>query len=304
MRTPPPSLGKERGIAVISAILIVALVASLAFSLSARERLWLNQMENRKDLSAAQAVAFAAIDLARLALRDDMRNSQSDHWLETWTVPIPPINVEDGKVSGHLVEMQGRFNLFNLQKGGKINPTGVAAFQALLVVRNLPIDWADKIATALASQAAMLEGQQNGVQNFDRMLPVANLSELANLTGIDAGKLAALDSLVTILPGSTAVNVNFAPPEILVAITPGLALGEAEQIVSRRASAHFKTSQDYVSALPERLRSLSGRSSFIVESNYFLSEVESWFGRAHWRFHALIYRQQNRMPEVLWVKRI
>ena len=37
---------KERGIALISAILIAALVASLAFALSARERLWLNQVEN------------------------------------------------------------------------------------------------------------------------------------------------------------------------------------------------------------------------------------------------------------------
>ena len=48
---------RQRGIAVITAILIAALVASLAFALSTRERLWLRQVENRNDFSAAQAMA-------------------------------------------------------------------------------------------------------------------------------------------------------------------------------------------------------------------------------------------------------
>ncbi|MFZ4538643.1 type II secretion system minor pseudopilin GspK [Propionivibrio sp.] len=297
---------KERGIAVITAILIAAMVASLAFALSARERLWLNQMENRKELSAAQAVAFGAIDLARLTLRDDMRNNQQDHLLETWTVPIPPIGVEEGKVSGRLIEMQGRFNLFTLQNRGAVNQAGVGALQRLLATRNLPTEWAGKIAHAMASQAAIGQPEQADAQNqhLRKLLPVANLSELAELTGIEAGKLAALESLVTILPETTAINVNFAPPEILMAITPGLSIGDAELIVNRRASAHFKSSQDYLNALPERLRSISGSSAYGVESQYFLSDVESWFGRAHLRYHALIYRQRNKMPEVLWVKRI
>ena len=113
MSLPTSLPRKQRGIAVVTAILIAAMVASLAFALTARERQWLNQMENRNDLSAAQSAAFAAVDLARLTLRDDMRNSQVDHLLETWTVPVPPINVDEGQVAGRLVELQGRFNLFN-----------------------------------------------------------------------------------------------------------------------------------------------------------------------------------------------
>ena len=165
---------KECGIALISAILIAALVASLAFALSARERLWLNQVENRRDLSAAQAVAFASIDLARFALRDDMRNSQLDHLLETWTVPIPPIAVEEGKASGRLIEMQGRFNLFALQRAGKPDLAGVDMLQNLLAARNLPSDWALKMARAMATQATLLPAP-----NERKLLPVANLSELA-----------------------------------------------------------------------------------------------------------------------------
>jgi general secretion pathway protein K len=302
---PKHAPGKEKGIAVITAILIAAMVASLAFALSTRERLWLNQMENRNDLSTAQSVAFSAIDLARLTLRDDMRTTQVDHLLEPWTVPGLPINVEEGKVAGRLSELQGRFNLFNLQNSGEISEAGVIALQRLLAARDLPTDWAEKMARAMANQAALIEQQLSATPGgaWDDLLPLANLAELADLTGIEAGKLAVLEPLVVILPETTAVNVNFASPDVLMAITPGLSASEADQIVSRRAAAYFKNVHEYLNALPERLRRQAPAAAYTVESQYFLSEVDSSFGRAQVRYWALIYRQRNKMPELIWVRR-
>ena len=299
MSQPSSSPQRQRGIAVVTAILIAALVASLAFALTARERQWLNQMENRNDLSAAQATAFAAVDLARLTLRDDMRNSQLDHLLEAWTVPVPPINVDEGKVGGRLIELQGRFNLFNLQRVGKVDESAVVVLQRLLATRSLPTEWAAKIALAVASQAALIDSSKNR----NKLLPLVNLAELSSLTGIDAGKLAALETLVVILPEASAVNVNFASPEVLMAVTPGLAAGEAEQLVSRRASAYFKSVAEFTAALPERLRTTAVSSAYTVESQYFLFEAQSWFGRAQVRLQALLYRQRNRMPEIVWLRR-
>lgn len=302
----PASLPRQQqGIAVVSAILIAALVASLAFALTARERQWLNQMANRNDLSAAQATAFAAVDLARLTLRDDMRKSQVDHLLETWTVPVPPINVDEGQVAGRLIELQGRFNLFNLQSAGKVNESAVVALQRLLATRSLPTEWAAKIAAAVTTQALQIELQASRTTSKVRhkLLPLANLSELSALTGIEASKLAALDALVVILPEASAVNVNFSSPEVLMAVTPGLAAGEADQLVSRRASAYFKSVADFTSALPERLRATTVSSAYTVESQYFLFEAQSWFGRAQVRLQALIYRQRSKMPEIVWLRR-
>ena len=304
MNLPTSLPGKQKGIAVVTAILIAAMVASLAFALTARERQWLNQMENRNDLSAAQSAAFAAVDLARLTLRDDMRNSQVDHLLETWTVPVPPINVDEGRVSGRLVELQGRFNLFNLQSGGKVSEARVVMLQRLLATRNLPTEWAGKIAQAVARQAALIESNGAANKARNKLLPLANLAELSDLTGIEAGKLTVLEPLLVILPEATAVNVNFASPEVLMAVTPGLAAGEADQLVSRRASAHFKSVGDFTSALPERLRTTAVSSAYTVESQYFLGEAQSWFGRAQVRVQALLYRQRNKMPEIVWMRRV
>ena len=297
--------------ALITAILIAALVASLAFALSARERLWLTQLGNREDFAAAQSSALSAIDLARLTLRDDMRNNQIDHLLEAWTVPVPPINVEEGRVGGRLVELQGRLNLYTLQSDGKVNAAGLLALQRLLSTQNLPSDWAGKLAAAMAAQVKLWQDAQKAdaaaARITGKLIPAADLADLAGLAGLsgaDAERLAAIEPLTVLLPESTSVNVNFAPPEVLMAVTPGLSLKDAETLVGRRARGHFTSGQDFVNALPEDLRASARPALYTVESQYFLSEAESWFGRAHVRLQALLYRQRARMPEIVWVRRL
>ena len=298
---------QQRGIALITAILISALVASLAFALSARERQWLNLVSNRNDLAAAESFALSAIDLARLTLRDDMRNNQVDHLLEPWTVPVPPINVEEGKVGGRLIELQGRFNLYNLQSGGKVSSTGLAALQRLLAAHNLPMYWAEPLAQAMATQANLwqktLAENKTANQAISKVLPVVNLAELADLAGIDGEKLMVLEPLMVILPEATSINVNFAPPEVLMAVTPGLSLKDAERLVGRRATDHFKSAQAFVNVLPENLRTATSLTAYAVESQYFLSETNAWSGRAHLRLQVLLYRQRSKMPETVWVRR-
>jgi general secretion pathway protein K len=296
--------------ALITAILIAALVASLAFALSARERLWLSQIGNRNDFAEAQSTVLSAIDLARLSLRDDMRDNHVDHLFEAWTVPVPPINVEEGRVGGRIVELQGRLNLYTLQSDGQINAPGMLALQRLLSTRNLPSGWAGRLAETMAQQVMLWQKTRRTDPAAGRisgkLLPVVDLSELASLsglTGADAEKLMAIESWTVLLPESLPVNVNFAPPEVLMAVTPGLSLKDAESLVSRRARTHFLSAQEFVNALPEKLRASAPAGLYAVESQYFLSEAEAWYGRVHVRMQALLYRQRGRIPEIVWVRR-
>lgn len=292
---------REDGIAVITAILIAALVASLAFALSTRERLWLRQVENRDDYNAAQVMAIAAMDLACLTLRDDMRDNNVDHLLESWTTPIPPVNVEQGRVGGRLSEMQGRFNLFNLQENGQPDKNGIAALEKLLNQNSLPAEWGKKLAELMASQASLLARQKSGASLTP--LPFHTLADLEEMAGIEQGKLRPLEARVTLLPEITPVNVNFAGPEVLAAVTPGLSLGEAERIVGERLGGHFKTVQDFLKALPEAVRNNAKADAYTVESRYFLIETASLFGQAQAHYRGLIRRDKGKMPGLLWVER-
>ena len=298
--------------ALIAAILIAALVASLAFALSARERLWLTQIGNRDDFAAARSAALSAIDLARLSLRDDMRNNRVDHLFEAWTVPVPPIDVEDGRVGGRIVEWQGRLNLYSLQSDGKVDAARAMALQRLLSTQNLPAAWAGKMAEAMAEQAARWQQARKmdaaAARITGKLLPVTRLDELAELAGLsggDAEKLMAIEPLTALFPESTPVNVNFAPPEVLMAVMPGLSQKDAESLVNRRARAHFTSTRDFIEALPEKVRASTTASTalYTVESQYFLAEAEAAYGRAYVRLRALLFRQRGKMPEIVWIAR-
>jgi general secretion pathway protein K len=69
---------------------------------------------------------------------------------------------------------------------------------------------------------------------------VADLSWL----GLSAATLQAISPFVTLLPVRTPVNLNTAPPEVLLASVNGLELAQARQLVQSRATKPIDTLQD------------------------------------------------------------
>jgi len=65
--------------AVITAILVVALVASAASFMAWQQQLWLRQVENLGAQAQSRVVALAALQWARSALAQDARSSSVDH---------------------------------------------------------------------------------------------------------------------------------------------------------------------------------------------------------------------------------
>ena len=79
---------------------------------------------------------------------------------------------------------------------------------------------------------------------------------------------------------------------------------QAEQIVGQRLGGHFKSVQDFLKALPDKVRSEAKAASYTVESRYFLCETISWFGQAQAHYQGLIRRDKGKMPRLLWVERM
>jgi general secretion pathway protein K len=59
--------------------------------------------------------------------------------------------------------------------------------------------------------------------------------------GLSPGTLAALENFITLLPEATAVNLNTAPAEVLMASLPGLDLSAARQLVALRERGHWSS---------------------------------------------------------------
>ena len=109
MKGPHP----QRGIAVLTAMLVVAIATILAVELLWGTSLDLRRAQNMLERDQAMQVARGMEILAAELLRDDAENSDFDalteRWAEDYGFPF-----ENGNVVGRLDDMQGRFNINSL----------------------------------------------------------------------------------------------------------------------------------------------------------------------------------------------
>ena len=106
--------GKDRGVALITAMLITALATMLAANLA-----WDNALDVRRTMvllhrDQAIQVALGAESWVIGILGQDLEDSQTDHLGEIWATELPGLPIEGGEVFGAVQDLQGRFNVNNL----------------------------------------------------------------------------------------------------------------------------------------------------------------------------------------------
>ena len=106
---------RQRGVALITAIVVVAIATVLAVRIGTRAALDLRRTAGLVALDQGWHVALGAEAWAAEVLSDDYDDDpETDHLGEAWAQPLPPLPVDGGEVRGALEDMQGRFNLNNL----------------------------------------------------------------------------------------------------------------------------------------------------------------------------------------------
>lgn len=302
----------QRGAAIVSALLVVALSTTVVAGLFVRENVALRSVENRLALSQTRWIERAALDWAKVILRADAAvGGGVDHLGEPWAVPVAETRLDetvtagariDGSsrpaaLTGQILDAQSRFNLTSLVQQGKSVGPAVAAFRRLLVILGQPERLTDLIlARLLASQPRTVDGKSvpSGV------LPLIRLDDLRSIAGIEPATVEALRPFAIVLPSATTVNLNTAPAEVLAALIPELDLAAARSFVVRRERAVFRSLAD-ASALIEAQPVLAP-ALLSVGSSYFLVRGVVRFDRVEASTETLLSRNGQKI-ELLWQQR-
>jgi general secretion pathway protein K len=297
--------------AVITAILVVALVASAASFMAWQQQLWVRQVENLNAQAQSRAVVVAALQWARSALAQDARANAVDHLGEGWAQPLTPLPVEGGELAGSVADQQGLFNLNSLVRGGRTSATDLAVFRRLLEILELPpdlanavVDWVDPdVETTYPGGAEDMDylGLEPPYRAANRAL--TTVDGLARVKGFDAETLARLRPFVTALPQATQVNVNTAPAEVLAAAIADLSLDQARVLLDGRKGKHFKDLADFRARLPQTVTQVN-ETLLSVSSRYFRVSGHARFGRARVGYEALLEREATAWPKLVWQKNI
>lgn len=238
----------DRGVALITAMLIAALATLVAANLS-----WDNALDVRRTMvlmnrDQAVQVALGAESWVINILQQDLQDSQSDHLGELWASDLPGLPIEGGEVFGRIEDLQGRFNVNNLvDDQGQVVEESVLQFQRLLNSLGLDprfagiaADWIDRDV-----DPSFPDGAEDSI--YTGMLPpyrspnqiLTSVSELAAIEGMDRATFTLLEPHLAALPGRTTINVNTATPAILQSLDENITIADVESLLSERELTGF-----------------------------------------------------------------
>lgn len=305
---PGVALAPQCGVAIVLAMGVVALAALAATAILVSQSTWARQAELTAGHAQAQLLIQAGLDWSRAVLSDDRRAGNIDNPGEPWALRLPPIPVEGGSLTGQIEDQQGKFNLNNLLKGGRVNLTQLAYFRRLLSILALPPALADALVDWIDADGE--PQQQDGAEDETYQAlqppylaanrPLIDVSELVLVRGFDNAVRARLRPFVTALPGFTAVNANTATAEVLAAVVDGLDLDGARAVVAQRERAYFRNFSDFFNQLPPGL--IVPNDNISVSSDYFIATMQVTMDGAQARGSALLVRGKSGWPAVVWRK--
>lgn len=314
MKSAPTLIHRQRGVAVIIALLLTTLAITIVSNLFWQQQVQVRSIENQRLQLQKQWVLLGALDWARLILREDAKYSSVDTLDEPWAVPLAEMRldqyVENGRadtdvsnatLSGSISDAQARYNLTGLCTGGSVSPIEVTAFQRLL--NNVHLDPALAQATADAMAAAQTTPPGNaagGNQPAPIPMNLTQVDDLLAVPGFTPAILNRLRNFVIFLPRATPVNANTASAEVLSARIAGLSLGDATTLVTSRNTVNFRDLTDLTRWLETRSFTASS-SNLSVTSNYFLVNGKVRMDRGELEMQALVERN-GIATNLIWIR--
>jgi general secretion pathway protein K len=313
-----PSRRRQRGVALIIALVLVALATILATKMT-----FAGFLERRRAIgvmAVEQAMQFGlgAEALAADALAQDAQTSGQQTTLAgAWAQPTPPLPITPadnpegepiGTMQGQLDDMQGLFNLNNLARvvAGAAptaqptqDPQPLEQFQRLLVLVGLEPKWAaiardwidpdDIPGTPDGAEDQIYTSQTPPYRTGN--WPMMSPTELMNLPGFGADRYRKIAPYVTALPSSTVpLNICTAPAVVLESLAENLN-GEytPEVLASERKNGCFPDLNSFRSIVgPQNLAAINGR--YGQTSQYFRLTTHVTLGTTEFTLYSLLLR--------------
>ena len=298
------SARRQEGAALVVAMLVAAIAAAVATTLTIEGVRWQSIVEGRRDHARAVSLAAAGVQWARQVLADDAARGPVDHLGEPWALTLPTTPVDGGSVEGRIDDAQARLNV-NAVGGSDAAAAIARARLAHLVARtgldvgivDAVADWVDADATTRERGAEDAAYARDG--GVAANAPMARVGELAAVRGMPPAALARLAPDVVALPADAGVNVNTANATVLAALLPSLDADAIATIVASRRERPYASVDDFGTRVAPGTASVE-RAGLAVGSRHFIVTVLARQGQAVVTAEALLARGTGRLPTVVW----
>ena len=276
------SSARQRGMAVIVAMLVVALVAVIATALLTRQSAQLRALRGDQLRAQVRMAVDIALDRAALQLREDAQQQLTTVQDGRWSRPLQlqqPLAVHL-----QLVDAQSMFNLRNLLADDGPDLDARGAFIALCVSQGL----------AQGACAAAADGIQarlrDGARQAQAPLPREALLEQV-LSAADPVAVQALSRRTVVLPAKTLVNANTTDLAVLQAVSPGIEAGRLQSLLGERDGGHWLLNRGDIANRLQLTGAQMAGYPLGIHSEWFLAIGQVQADDTAVEFRALIWRE-------------
>ncbi|MDX5370840.1 MAG: type II secretion system minor pseudopilin GspK [Pseudomonadaceae bacterium] len=225
---------RQRGVALITVLLVVALATLVCAGLMLRQQLAIRSVGNQLLVRQAQYYAEGGELLARALLLRDLREAGQlmvDHPGEVWASPGLRFPLDEGgELRLRIEDLAGRFNLNSLAAAGEAGELALLRLRRLLQHLGLPLAHAERLRDWLDADQDPSGGA--GAEDDQYLLGkpayrtgpgrIAEVSELRLLLGMSEAEYRRLAPFVSALPADVELNLNTASAAVLACLGEGI----------------------------------------------------------------------------------
>ncbi|HEU4504232.1 MAG TPA: type II secretion system minor pseudopilin GspK [Nitrospira sp.] len=278
----------ERGVALLLAILVLALLVALILEFDTDARREYREAAAFRDNFKATVLTRAAVQAARAVLQQDhLRDKQTgqmyDATTDLWAFPITKYAIGDGLMTAQIEDERSKLNLNDLATAADPNAkkTKVLRVKRLFALLQLNpdlvdaiVDWvdADDIPEAAGAESVYYQALRPSYRAANA--PLQTPGELRLIKGMTPEIVDKLLQYVTVYPhdGESRININTADLLVLQALDPRISQTTAGEIIQNRP---YKTivELDRVSSVADIMRELRPLGVYEVKSNIFSARL-------------------------------
>ncbi|RRV71809.1 general secretion pathway protein GspK [Stutzerimonas stutzeri] len=304
-------MSRQRGVALITVLLVVAIVTVVSAAMVARQQLSIRATSNQLQARQAWHYALGGEALAQAILARDLKGGEPgaaaiDHLLEPWAQPLPAFEIDQGEILVRIEDLAGRFNLNDLLRDQQPNPAAVEQFRRLLLRLQISAPYAERLLDWIdpdQQPSGELGAEDNAYLGLDTPYRSAgrrlhDLSELRLLLDMREEDFQRLAPYVVALPANVPLNVNTASAMVLSSLSDNLSLGAAESLVELRRAVPFRNSAAFLAQPALAGTTLQG-TALAVGSQFFQATSEVRLGDRRLALVSLLQREQDGSVRVL-----
>jgi len=322
LKTLKSSVKPEQGVALITVLLVVALVVIIASSMTGRLQLIANRTINQQLYQQGLWSAMAGEQLVYKVLQQDFKDDPKSVNLEQlWARKGMIFPLENGQLSGEVQDLHSCFNLNVLATPpppDKLFDPTLQQRQFETLLRALEIeeyqleqlsstirDWVDansKVESSLGAEDDSYASRQ--VPYLTANGPMVSVTELMAIEGMTPALYRKIRPYICTLPNQTqwAININtidVEQPQLLMAIFGDqykLSLDDASAVLSSRSEQGFSDKNDFFNR--QEIKSLGTisddfKQQFSVTSDSFRAVMTFEFDERSFTLESIFFRNKK-----------